>query len=199
MKQKLDRKERVEHLYRVITSERFLTKQGFNEVPCFICPFEALEGMTFDLDRANLVTQVRNAGVKVLDINLYDLALEVLTDREILEQVLELEPEVEKSEIIDLLQGVLDPKEHLAPKISVLTDTIEHDVVFLSGIGEVYPFLRANLVLENLQSTIKDKPLVVFFPGEYTASVGGMTALQLFGSVPPQPYYRAFDITNYEV
>jgi len=199
LKQKLDRKERVEHLCRVITSERFLTKQGFNEVPFFICPFEAFEGRTIDLDRANLITQVGNAGVTVLDINLYDLALEVLSDRGILEQILELEAEVEKSEIKDLLQGVLDPKEHLAPKISVLTNTIDHDVVFLSGIGEVYPFLRANLILENLQSTIKDKPLVVFFPGEYTASVGGMTALHLFGSVPPQRYYRAFDITNYEV
>ena len=183
----------------MITSERFLTKQGFNEVPFFICPFEASEGMTIDLDRENLTAQVENAGVKVLDINLYDLALEVLLERGILEQVLELEADVEKSEIKDLLQGVLDPKEHLAPKIGLLADTIDHDVVFLSGIGEVYPFLRANLLLENLQSTIKDKPLVVFFPGEYTASVGGMTALHLFGSVPPQRYYRAFDITNYEI
>jgi len=199
LKQELDRKERAEHLYRVITSERFLTKQGFNEVPFFICPFPALEGMTIDFDRANLVTQVENSGVKVLDINLYDLALEILSDRRILEQVLELETEVEKREIKDLLQGVLDPKDHFAPKIDALINSIDHDVVFLSGIGEVFPFLRANLILENLQSTIKDRPLVVFFPGKYTASVGEMTALHLFGSVPPQRYYRAYDITNYEI
>ena len=38
----LSRQERAEHLYRVITSERFLTKQGLgNEVPFFICPFPA--------------------------------------------------------------------------------------------------------------------------------------------------------------
>ncbi|RPE67327.1 uncharacterized protein DUF1788 [Pacificibacter maritimus] len=199
MKTELNRKERAEHLFHVITSKRFLSKQGFSEVPFFIYPFPALEGMSMDLDRANLVTQIQNAGVKVLDISLYDLALEVLSDRGILEQVIEIEAESDKDEIMELLQGVLDPKEHFAPKIEGLISTHDHDVVFLSGIGEIYPFLRANLILENLQSTIKDKPLVVFFPGKYTASVGGMTALHLFGAVPPQRYYRAFDIMNYEV
>ena len=33
-------RERSEHLFKVVTSERFLTKQGLgNEVPFFICPY----------------------------------------------------------------------------------------------------------------------------------------------------------------
>ena len=52
----LSRKERAEHLYRVITSERFLTKQGLgNEVPFFICPFPAKEGVTMIEDRRDLI------------------------------------------------------------------------------------------------------------------------------------------------
>ena len=107
MKPELSRKERAEHLYRVITSERFLTKQGLgNEVPFFICPFPAGEGLSIVDDRKDLVTRIAHTGTNVLDLNLYDLALDILSERDILEQVLEAEPESEKAEIKELLQGV---------------------------------------------------------------------------------------------
>ena len=124
MKPELSRKERAEHLYRVITSERFLTKQGLgNEVPFFICPFPAGEGLSIVDDRKDLVTRIAHTGTNVLDLNLYDLALDILSERDILEQVLEAEPESEKAEIKELLQGVLDPQAHLIPKIAEEIDS----------------------------------------------------------------------------
>lgn len=43
-------KERVEHLYKVVASPRFLSKQGLgNEVPFFICPYPAREGLEMAL------------------------------------------------------------------------------------------------------------------------------------------------------
>ena len=53
----MTRKERAEHLYRVITSERFLTKQGLgNEVPFFISAhFPPAEGLSMTEDRADLI------------------------------------------------------------------------------------------------------------------------------------------------
>ena len=69
-------KARSEHLFRVVTSTRFLTKQGLgNEVPFFICPYPAQEGLSMAEDRKALVTRIEHAGVKVLDLSLYDLAL----------------------------------------------------------------------------------------------------------------------------
>lgn len=71
MSQQLTRKERAEHLYRVITSERFLTKQGLgNEVPFFICPFPAEEGLTMIEDRLDLIERTGHAGVTALDLSL---------------------------------------------------------------------------------------------------------------------------------
>ena len=59
MSLQLTRKERAEHLYRVITSERFLTKQGLgNEVPFFICPFPAEEGLPMIEDRLDLIERI---------------------------------------------------------------------------------------------------------------------------------------------
>lgn len=193
-------KARFDHLCRVVTSDRFLGRQGLsNEVPFFICPYPPEQGMAMDEDRHRLVRHAENAGVRVLDLNLYDLALEILEERGILEELLEVEAETDKGELRDLLHGVLDPADHLVPRIAAAMRDRPHDVVFLSGAGEVYPFLRASLVLENLQSTVKETPLVLFFPGEYVAHLGRMLALHLFGRVAPERYYRAFDIFNYEV
>ena len=69
MVQVMSRKERSDHLYRVMTSQRFLTKQGLgNEVPFFICPYPAEEGLSMNEDRKDLMARIGHAGINVLDI-----------------------------------------------------------------------------------------------------------------------------------
>jgi hypothetical protein len=194
------RKERAEHLFKVVTSQRFLTKQGLgNEVPFFICPYPAEEGLSMNEDRADLVTRIRHAGVEVLDLSLYDLSIAILEERGILDQILDIEPDTGKDEILELLQSVLDPQANLIPKIGDAIEATPHDVIFLSGVGEVYPYLRSHNVLNNLQSTAKDKPTVLFFPGSYTHALATGASLDLFGRLHDDKYYRAFNILNYEV
>ncbi|MBA4043544.1 MAG: DUF1788 domain-containing protein [Erythrobacter sp.] len=194
------RKERVEHLFKVVTSERFLTKQGpGNEVPFYICPYPAEEGLSMVEDRLGLITRIKHAGVTVLDLSLYDLSLSILEERGILQQVIEMEQDTEKAELRELLQSVLDPEANLTPKIGEAIRTTPHDVIFLSGVGEVYPYIRSHNVLNNLQSTAKDKPTVLFFPGSYTHSLAVGASLDLFGVLHDDKYYRAYDILNYEV
>lgn len=194
------RKERAEHLFNVVTSERFLTKQGLgNEVPFFICPYPADEGLSMVEDRIDLITRITHAGVAVLDISLFDLSLSILEDRGILDQILEVEPETDKGELRELLQSVLDPQANLIPKIGEAIEATPHDVIFLSGVGEVYPYIRSHNVLNNLQRTAKDKPTVMFFPGSYTHALATGASLDLFGCLHDDKYYRAFNILNYEV
>jgi len=193
-------KERSEHLFSVVTSERFLTKQGLgNEVPFFICPYPAQEGLSMVEDRKALVTRIEHAGVKVLDLSLYDLAFDILRDRGILDEILDIEAETDKGEIKELLQSVLDPQAHLIPRIGAAIAQTPHDVIFLSGVGEVYPYIRSHNVLNNLQSTAKDRPTVLFFPGSYTHALATGASLDLFGRLHDDKYYRAFNILNYEV
>ncbi|MGO7398522.1 DUF1788 domain-containing protein [Rhizobium ruizarguesonis] len=195
-----DRRARAEHLAKVISSRRFLEKQGLgNEVPFFICSFEPEDGLTMPEDRADLIARLGHGGVRILDIDLYDLSLQILENRGILQQLLDIEPETEKAELKELLQGVLDVQEHLIPAIAQRIADNPHDVIFLSGVGEVYPFLRSHNVLNNLQSTAKDRPTVMFFPGKYTHALATGASLELFGLLHDDKYYRAFNIMNYEV
>ena len=105
-------KERSEHLFKVLTSQRFLNKQGLgNEVPFFICPYPASEGLSMQQDRQDLVARIGHAGVTALDLSLYDLSLDLLKERDILAEILDIEPDTEKSELLELLRGVLDVHE----------------------------------------------------------------------------------------
>jgi len=184
----------------VISSERFLHKQGLgNEVPFFICAFDAEDGLSLGKDREDLIARLGHAGVRVLDIDLYDLSIKILEDRGIFANILEIEPETDKAELKELLQGVLDPQSHLIPAIARCIEETPHDVIFLSGIGEVYPYLRSHNVLNNLQSTAKDRPTIMFFPGKYTHALATGASLELFGLLHDDKYYRAFNIMNYEV
>ncbi|MGV1917678.1 DUF1788 domain-containing protein [Rhizobium sp. 22-785-1] len=192
--------DRFDHLLKVIMSERFLKKQGLgNEVPFFIFPYPAEEAVGIDAMRTSLVKQLENRGVRVVEINLYDLSISLLHDRGIWDDVLVAEPSIGKDELKELLQGVLDPETHLIPAIGAILAGQQFDVLFLSGVGEVYPYIRSHNVLNNLQSTAKEKPTVMFFPGKYTHSLASGASLDLFGTMHDDKYYRAFDITHYEI
>jgi hypothetical protein len=188
------------HLLTVISGERFLRKEGLgNEIPFFICPYAPENSVEMEQSREKLVVQLNQRGVRVLEINLYDLSLGILKNRDILDQILAIESSVSKDELKELLQGVLDPENHLVPAISQIINDNKFDVLFLSGVGEVFPYLRSHNVLNNLQSVAKDKPTVMFFPGEYAYSLESGASLDLFGSLRDDKYYRAFNINDYEV
>ena len=191
--------DRFQHLLTIISGQRFLQKQGLgNEVPFFICPYKPEEYIQMERLQRQIVNQLSQTGVRVLEINLYDLSIEILKDRGIWEQVLEMEASVSKDQLKELLQGVLDPEAHLVPAMAVKLAIIEFDVLFLSGVGEVFPYIRSHNVLNNLQSTAKEKPTVMFFPGDYTHSLESGASLDLFGKLHDDKYYRAFNIYHCE-
>jgi len=191
--------DRFQHLFSVISSKRFLSKQGLgNEVPFFICPFKPEESVEMGRLQRLLVNRLEQAGIRILQINLYDLSIEILKERDIWEQILEMENTVSKEQLKELLQGVLDPEAHLVPAIATKLASTDFDVLFLCGVGEVFPYIRSHNVLNNLQSTAKEKPTVMFFPGAYTHSLESGASLDLFGRLHDDKYYRAFNIFHCE-
>lgn len=192
--------ERFQHLLTLISSDRFLKRQGLgNEVPFFICPFKPQEAVEMGRMQKQLINRLAQGGVRILEINLYDISIELLHRRGIWEQLLEMESRVTKDEIKELLQGVLDPERHIVPEIAERMQKTEFDVMFITGVGEVFPYIRSHNVLNNLQSTAKDKPTVMFFPGAYTHSLEKGASLDLFARLHDDKYYRAFNIFHCEI
>ena len=188
-------KDRFQHLAAVISGERFLKKQGLgNEVPFFICPYPPEEAVEMGRMQKHLVNHLGKQGIRVLEINLYDLAIELLQARGIWDRVLNIEKTSTKDQLRELLQGPLDPEAHLVPAIAGKMAQCDFDVMFITGVGEVFPYIRSHNVLNNLQSTAKVQPTVMFFPGKYRQNLETGASLDLFGRLHDDKYYRAFNI-----
>lgn len=207
--------DRFEHLVSVISSPRFLEMRGLNnDLPFYICEFKATEAFEMQRMQGQLTNTLASLsveclggrGVKALEVNLYDLCIDLLKAREgsspdtnLWDEILAIESEVEKDSLLELLQNVLGIEDYLIPAIGERLRQAEFDVLFLSGIGEVFPHIRSHNVLNNLQSTAKDKPTVMFFPGEYRHSLEQGASLELFGLLHDDKYYRAFNIFETQV
>ncbi len=84
--------ESFDHLLTVLSGQRFLQKEGLgNEVPFFICPFDVSVSVDVTKFQKQLVNRLEQSGIRVLEINLYDLSIEIIKDRGIWEQIIEME------------------------------------------------------------------------------------------------------------
>ncbi len=193
--------ERYEHLLQVISSERFLKMESLNgEIPFFICPFQDRSEYTeISAIQTRLGNRLEQYGIRVLQINLFDLTIDLLKQRGRYESLIHRETALSKDKLLEFFQSIIDPQEHLVPAIADKMAEAEFDVMFVSGVGEVYPYIRSHNVLNNLQSTAKDKPTVLFFPGEYRFSLENGASLDLFGRLHDDKYYRAFNIYQCEI
>lgn len=188
-----------EHLFAVLAGKRFLQMEGLgNEVPFFIYPYPPEEALAVAQIKKRIKNKLSHKGIRVREINLYDLSVEILKDRGVWDRVLLAEPDQDKADFRELLQGMLDPQLHLAPAIRTRIDDGDFDILFLTGIGEVFPYIRSHNVLNNLQSVVTGKPMLMFFPGRYEQSDTLGSSLVLFGRLKDDQYYRAKNILEQE-
>lgn len=184
----------------VLSSKRFLRMEGLsNEVPFFIYPYDPEDALKVAQAKKRIKNKLATEhGINVRELNLYDLSVGILKNRGVWERVLELEAAQDKDDFRELLQGMLDPQLHLAPTIRSAIEDAGFDILFLTGIGEVFPYIRSHNVLNNLQSVVTDKPMLMFFPGRYEQSETLGSSLVLFGRLKDDQYYRAKNILEQE-
>jgi hypothetical protein len=195
----VDLAKQEEHLFAVLSGKRFLQMEGLgNEVPFFIYPYAPEDALAVAQVKKRIKNKLSQKGIKVCEVNLYDLSVEILKERGVWERVLAAERDQDKDDFRELLQGMLDPQLHIAPAIRSKIDDGEFDIFFLTGIGEVFPYIRSHNVLNNLQSVVTGKPMLMFFPGRYEQSDTLGSTLVLFGRLKDDQYYRAKNILEQE-
>jgi hypothetical protein len=187
--------KKFEHLYKVISTEEFLRMESLGgEIPFFISAFDAKQQNEVDKAIKGLQKKLEKNGIPVLEINLYDISIEILKKELGVGEIFELEKGMDKKEFKDALQSTLNIKEVLMPRIKEIIESRPAKVYFLTGIGMVFPYIRSHNVLNNLQNVAKDAPTLAFFPGDYNGY-----SLELFGLLKDDNYYRAFNIENYKL
>jgi len=185
---------KFKHLFEVISSQRFLKMEALGgEIPFFITAYDIKQAVEIEKAIKALIKKLGTAGVPVLELNFYNISIEILEEELGMEELFQIEADMDKEEFKDALQSVLDIQEVFIPTIKKKIDNSSAKVYFLTGIGLVFPFMRAHNLLNNLQNVAKDAPTVAFFPGAYTGD-----SLNLFSVMQNDNYYRAFNIENIE-
>ena len=182
--------EKFSHLYKVISTKSFQNKESLGgEIPFFISAYNAVQELQVTESIKLLINKLETNGVKVLELNLYNIVCEILDEKGGVERMFQIEKTKSKTKFLRAMQSTLNIHEVLMPKIKEKIDGSGAKVYFLTGIGLVFPYIRSHNILNNLQNIAKDAPTVAFFPGGYDGHT-----LNLFGLFKDDNYYRAFNI-----
>ena len=193
----------AERLFRILGHPDFLAMKGLaNEVPIFLQTYDPAQEDALRRMVAALAGRLRNTGISLKTLDLFELVLEELEEHDILDDLLKDEASLEKVDLLETLQNYSDPKTHLIPRlIRAIGEGTQ--LTLITGAGRVFPFLRTHTILESLQPAMLHHPVVIFFPGEYTQDPNGGSHLRLFGSVPSpwiaNPYYRAMNLAHFRI
>ena len=191
------------HVLAVLSSERFLRMEGLgNETPFFIWAYPPQRELEVQDATRRILSALRSErGLNVLEVNLFDLSVSLLSQRGhgLLERLEDLEPTRSRSDFRRDVQRMLDPEEHIVPEIRRRIDTeTDLDILVLTGIGRVFPFVRSHNILNNLQVAVSGLPVLLLFPGEYRQMASSGSSLVLFDMLTDDQYYRAKNIMEQE-
>ncbi|WP_338399467.1 DUF1788 domain-containing protein [Persicobacter psychrovividus] len=185
--------EQFEHIFEVVSSEGFLKMQALGgEIPFYISAYDPTQEMPVRQAIRGLINKLEKRSISVLEVNLYDLSVEIIDNKMGMEKMFKVEQRrKDKAKFMRALQSSLNMHEVLMPAVEAKIKQAQAQVYFFTGIGEVFPFIRSHNVLNNLQNIAKQAPTVMFFPGNYNGH-----SLELFGKLTDDNYYRAFNIQN---
>ena len=186
-------RSRLDKILPRIQSPGFLQNRGrSNEIGFYVFDYPPSDELLVREHIAYLKRHLSGPGssVNVVEVDLYEIAVELLEDRGILPKVPAEEARGGFEKVIQKLKrGVLKPGNFVSRiESKVAEDT---NLVLLTGVGKAYPLLRSHTVLNNLHHPLGHMTVVMFFPGTYD-----QRELRLFGKFKDDNYYRAFRLVE---
>lgn len=184
--------EKLNLIEPIIKDPEFLRKvRNGQVVPFYIFDYDSHDEFMARDHILSLQEKVNreNGDIRIKVINLYELLIECLQEAKILDRSIQ----AEESKGTDRLFEAIKNKLGLKKETNVLIDKIcknvqPEDVIFITGVGSVYPVVRTHKVLSNLRPLIKRNPLIVMYPGTYINN-----EFSLFGEID-KDYYQAFKL-----
>lgn len=183
-------KERLDNLKIRIQQPDFLKGEGLsNEVSIwFFCYKPEDEMIVRDFTEKLVINQ--NLGCHIVEKNLYTVLLDLCADMDITDAIPEMEQDDGKVFLLEQLHSAVGVDEFVN-KIYFEPQERGRDVLLLTGVGDVFPFMRVHNLLEALQPRFSDIPILVMYPGNFNG-----TQIKLFNRLKPNDYYRAFNLID---
>ena len=182
-----DIKKRLDNVRTLIQEPDFLEGKGLsNEVNIRIFCYDPKDEMIVRHFVNQLETdQSLECHLKVC--NLYKTFLSICEDMDIIDEIPNMEKEDGREYLLEQIEYAIGNGEFI-DKIQYEPHELG-DVLMLTGVGEVFPFLRVHALLEAMQPHFSRLPILVMYPVEFDGR-----HLKLFNRLLPNDYYRAFSV-----
>lgn len=181
--------QRLDELKKQIQEKEFLEGKGLsNEVNIRIFCYDAKDEMVVRHFIEQLVTD-QSLECNLIERNLYKVFLSICDDKHVTEKASQMEEKKGKDFLYKNLQKFANNKSFVEKM--QYSPHLKGDVLLLTGVGEVFPFMRIHSLLEALQPEFPNVPILVMYPGKFDGRF-----VRLFDKLEPNPYYRAFNIVG---
>jgi len=179
--------ERLDQVRALIRNNDFLEGKGLsNEVNIRIFCYDPEDEMAVR-HFVEAIKKDQTIDCNLIEKNLYEIFLSICEKKKILGGIANMEVRKGPDFLLKQLHSIATEKEFITQ-----VQYAPHqpgDVLLLTGIGEVFPFMRIHKLLEALQPYFNDMPILVMYPGEFDGH-----HLKLFKLLQPNDYYRAFNV-----
>lgn len=185
---------KIKHLREKIADPDFQENRGLsNEVSYYILAFDPHDQPMVSDEVLSMRQQLNRdtVGIDIVEFNLYKIMWRILDEMGISDDVLTMEKEDGIGYLVEQLNNALEmtSSENLFVQYMQQRLTSDPTVVFVTGIGDIFPLIRTHKVLNTMHQVITDRPVVFFYPGTYDN-----LSLSMFGESKEDNYYRAFQI-----
>lgn len=141
------------------------------------------------------VLKAIKSNAEIVSFDLYEMMLEIIKENGYFVTIKNMESEYEKGLLLEEVFQPMLALEQTGNEIlnrfgQKVVDDGKH-IVLINGVGKAYPIIRSHTILNNLQSIFKRNPVVMMYPGRFSARKGH---LKLFDRLLDDNYYRATPI-----
>ena len=182
-----DIKHELDKIKARISDANFLANKGLsNEVGIHVFTYEAKDELVVR-DCIERLVNTPSDGFRIIECDLYKILMEILEEKRVIAAIPSMEEKKGRDYLLTQLQKIATPEAFIAKMR--YEPHLPGDVIFLTGVGSVYPFMRSHKMLDSMQQVFSDVPIVMFYPGEFNGQ-----SLSLFDKFHDGNYYRAFNL-----
>src|SRR5690606_36922251 len=184
-------KSRADKIIDKIKEDKFIEGRGLgNEIGFYVFDYDPKHELYLReyVNRIKRHFNYEGSNRRIIEFDLYKMLIEITKEKRIFDRIFEMEEKQGKDALFKAMTTFAKPEVFLQ---KIKEQVVEHNVVFLTGVGKVFPFVRSHTILNNLQEVLDKTPVIMFYPGEYTGQ-----SLQLFNKFKDDNYYRAFRLVD---
>ncbi|WP_258231764.1 DUF1788 domain-containing protein [Bombilactobacillus bombi] len=183
--------DKFERLEKKILKEDFQNNAGLsNEIGYYIFTYNPKLELEVR-DRIIDLQKNMSSSLSIKIFNIYEVVMDYINHFQYQQPLIQMEKSDGLNEVSVQINNVLEMDEDNNIIVQHINSNLQStkSVIFLTGIGQIYPILRAHKILNTMTQIIDQYPVIMFYPGNYD----GLN-LKAFGKVEDSNYYRAFSI-----